>query len=139
MTTFHKPFNPRELVARIRAVLRRVSPAATSAEKISQHFGSLTLDTAGFRAFLDTKELPLSTLEFELLVELAGATGRVLSRESAVLERACAIVTSTCSIAASTCTCPTFAKSSATIRNRRAGSRPCAASAICSSRNGRDA
>jgi DNA-binding response OmpR family regulator len=80
-----KPFNPRELVARIRAVLRRAQPAATS-QQVAQHFGALTLDTAGFRAFLDTRELPLSTLEFELLVELAGATGRVLSRE-ALLER----------------------------------------------------
>jgi len=82
-----KPFNPRELVARIRAVLRRAVPAAPNAvAKISQKFGQLTLDTAGFRAFLDAKELQLSTLEFEILVELAGSSGRVLSRE-ALLER----------------------------------------------------
>ena len=81
-----KPFNPRELVARIRAVLRRAAPAGATPPQVSQRFGPLTLDTAGFRAFLDAKELQLSTLEFELLVELAGASGRVLSRE-ALLER----------------------------------------------------
>jgi len=85
-----KPFNPRELVARIKAVLRR-SPPGTGSEEAGAGppllvRGGLVLDLQGYRATLDGAELALTTIEFALLRELAQAAGRALSRE-ALLDR----------------------------------------------------
>jgi two-component system alkaline phosphatase synthesis response regulator PhoP len=74
-----KPFNPRELVARIRAVLRRSAPgveplpAALSA-------GPLRLDPAGHSATVDGRALDLTPTEFELLQVFLQHPGRVFSR-----------------------------------------------------------
>jgi DNA-binding response OmpR family regulator len=73
-----KPFNPRELLARIRAVLRRASPAATPARL---RVGRLELDFAAREVTVSGKRRVLTHHEFELLATLARATGRVLSRE----------------------------------------------------------
>ena len=73
-----KPFNPRELLARIRAVLRRASPAATPARL---RVGRLELDFAAREVTVGGKRRVLTHHEFELLATLARATGRVLSRE----------------------------------------------------------
>jgi DNA-binding response OmpR family regulator len=75
-----KPFNPRQLVARIRAVLRRSSAPATAAAPIA--LGALRLDPASFRAEIGGTELPLTGTEFRLLEALMQSAGRVQSRET---------------------------------------------------------
>jgi DNA-binding response OmpR family regulator len=71
-----KPFNPRELLARIRAVLRRhASPAATF------RAGGLEIDFAAREVTVDGRRCTLTHTEFEVLAALSHAPGRVLSRE----------------------------------------------------------
>jgi two-component system alkaline phosphatase synthesis response regulator PhoP len=75
-----KPFNPRELVARVKAILRRgEGKALTGAKPI--HLGDLTIDPASREARLGARTLDLRTQEFDLLVTLAEHRGLVLSRE----------------------------------------------------------
>jgi DNA-binding response OmpR family regulator len=71
-----KPFNPRELLARVRAVLRRGAPAAARAR-----FGALEIDFDAREVSVDGERRVLTYHEFELLAVLARAAGRVLSRE----------------------------------------------------------
>ena len=73
-----KPFNPRELVARVRAVLRRTSGAAPAAEVLRA--GTLVLDAGGHQATLDGRLLDLTPTEFELLFVLLQHPGRVFTR-----------------------------------------------------------
>jgi two-component system, OmpR family, response regulator CpxR len=79
-----KPFNPRELTARIKAVLRRSAGAAEAPAEPRRLLarGPLLLDLEGYRATLDGAALPLTAIEFALLRELALAAGRALSRET---------------------------------------------------------
>ena len=81
-----KPFSPRELVARIKAVLRRErgAPAGEANERLV--FGPLSIDVDGREVERDGAPVELSTLEFDLLVALARAPGRVLTRRQ-LLER----------------------------------------------------
>jgi DNA-binding response OmpR family regulator len=79
-----KPFNPRELLARLRAVLRRRRPAA--ARRAPLRFGRLEIDSEARVARIDGQERPLTSYQFDLLLALAESAGRVLSRE-ALLER----------------------------------------------------
>jgi DNA-binding response OmpR family regulator len=79
-----KPFNPRELLARLRAVLRR--RAAGPDRRPVLRFGRLEIDREARRVRLDGKDRPLTSHQFDLLVALAEAAGRVLSRE-ALMER----------------------------------------------------
>ena len=73
-----KPFNPRELLARIRAVLRRTNPAATPPRlRVGRH----ELDFAAREVTVSGKRRVLTHHEFELLATLARAAGRVLSRD----------------------------------------------------------
>jgi DNA-binding response OmpR family regulator len=74
-----KPFEPRELLARIRAVLRRRARGAT--DDGAMRFGRLEIDRAAREVRLDGRVRPLTSHQFELLVALAGSAGRVLSRE----------------------------------------------------------
>lgn len=74
-----KPFNPRELLARIRAVLRR--GAATGSSRPRFRSGGLEIDFDARSASLDGKPVVLTSYEYQLLVTLAKAAGRVLSRE----------------------------------------------------------
>jgi two-component system phosphate regulon response regulator OmpR len=74
-----KPFEPRELVARLRAIMRR-RVRGTTGEK-ALHFGRLELDTAARAVRLDGKPRELTGYQFDLLVALARNAGRVLSRE----------------------------------------------------------
>lgn len=76
-----KPFSPRELVARVRAVLRR---AAGDAEELA--LGPLRLDLLGHRCFVRDSEVALTLTEFGLLQALMEHPGQVLSREK-LLER----------------------------------------------------
>ena len=75
-----KPFNPRELVARVKAILRR-SERAIQADAAPIHIGDLTIDPASREVRLGNRSLDLRTQEFDLLLTLAGQRGRVLSRE----------------------------------------------------------
>ena len=74
-----KPFSPRELVARVRAVLRRAEPAPPESRVIE--VGDLRLDLRTRSATFAGSSLALRTLEFELLAELARHAGQVLTRE----------------------------------------------------------
>ncbi|MET0390071.1 MAG: response regulator transcription factor [Polyangiales bacterium] len=75
-----KPFSSRELLARMRAQVRRARGHAGPAPALIQ-VGGLALDTATLGASLDGKPLPLTSHEFMLLRALAERAGRVLSRE----------------------------------------------------------
>jgi len=72
-----KPFSPREVVARVKAVLRRVQVAASEA---SGSYRGITLDHDGFRASVRGEFLDLTRVEFRLLETLLGHPGRVWSR-----------------------------------------------------------
>jgi len=76
-----KPFSMRELIARVRALLRRAKMAAVSEEPEVLQSGNLTLYVAEHRVELDGKELALAPREFALLKVLMLNKGRVLSRE----------------------------------------------------------
>ncbi len=76
-----KPFSPRELVARIRAVLRRVRPPKTPFSSPTQLIlGDLALDEERFEATCHGHPLTLTPSEFRILAALARDPGRVLSR-----------------------------------------------------------
>jgi two-component system response regulator CpxR len=82
-----KPFNPRELVARIRAVLRRLRPAGASDGLWSPErleLGDLHLDHGSRTCRLGGAPIDLTTTEFDLLVALAKSSGRVISRRDLV-------------------------------------------------------
>jgi two-component system response regulator BaeR len=70
-----KPFSPREVVARVKAVLRRSKRGDASAK------GGLVLDEASFRAAVGGKDLGLTAVEFELLKVLAAHPGRIYTRD----------------------------------------------------------
>ena len=70
-----KPFSPREVVARVKAVLRRTKRGEAPAD------GGLALDEAGYKATLAGKDLGLTAVEFELLKVLVSQPGRIYTRE----------------------------------------------------------
>jgi DNA-binding response OmpR family regulator len=74
-----KPFNPRELLARVRAILRRAQPAAETHKTFRS--GGLEIDFDAREVSVDGERQLLTHFEFELLAQLARAAGRVLSRE----------------------------------------------------------
>jgi two-component system alkaline phosphatase synthesis response regulator PhoP len=73
-----KPFSPKELVARVRAVLRRTEAAARPAERLA--VGALELDLARHRVSVAGRAVSLTPTEFELLATLAREPGRVFTR-----------------------------------------------------------
>ena len=75
-----KPFSPRELVARVKAVLNRTMPRPTEAAD-TMTFGELTIDTASHTVRVSGEEISLTPKEFDLLVFLASNKGIALSRE----------------------------------------------------------
>lgn len=74
-----KPFNPRELIARIRAILRRTSRSASSGSEVT--VGDLRLDPAAREAWIGGTRLDLTSVEFALLDALLRDAGRVVTRE----------------------------------------------------------
>jgi two-component system, OmpR family, alkaline phosphatase synthesis response regulator PhoP len=74
-----KPFSPKELVARVRAVLRRTDPT-TGAKAEHLRVGSLEVDLAKMRVTVDGGPVDLTPTEFELLTTLAREPGRVFTR-----------------------------------------------------------
>ncbi len=73
-----KPFSARELVARVRAVLRRVAGVSAVAELINA--GDLTLDRSRYIVALPDREIRLTPSEFDILATLANQPGRIFSR-----------------------------------------------------------
>jgi len=74
-----KPFEPRELVARIQSILKRSSH--TPSQHAQLEFGELSINTGLRQACLDGKELPLSGMEYQLLELLARHPGQTQSRD----------------------------------------------------------
>ncbi len=80
-----KPFNPRELVARVKAILRRSERNVDDASPI--HLGDVMIDPARREVRVDSRSLDLRAQEFDLLLTLANHRGLVLSREQ-ILQKA---------------------------------------------------
>ena len=76
-----KPFEPRELLARIRAVLRRMRGAPSEGRDAVLRFGRLALDPGARSVRIDGEERALTAYQFDLLLAMAGRAGRVLTRE----------------------------------------------------------
>ena len=76
-----KPFEPRELLARLRAVLRRGGEAQRAANEVLR-FGRLEIEPGAYGARLDGKACELTACQFDVLLMLARNAGRVLSREA---------------------------------------------------------
>jgi two-component system response regulator RegX3 len=76
-----KPFSGAEVIARMRAVLRRARPAPTPAEVV---IGPLRVELGARRVFLGGEELSLSRKEFDLLAELVRHAGEVVKREDLI-------------------------------------------------------
>jgi DNA-binding response OmpR family regulator len=74
-----KPFSPRELVARVRALLRRAN-VSDEPQRDRMRYGDIEIDTASHRVMLDGDEVDLTASEFKLLTTLARYPGRVYSR-----------------------------------------------------------
>jgi two-component system alkaline phosphatase synthesis response regulator PhoP len=75
-----KPFSPRELVARVEAVLRRQRGATSSSSK-KLTFAHLTIDLDSHELLVDGRSLELTVTEFQVLWELASHAGRILTRD----------------------------------------------------------
>ena len=77
-----KPFSPRELVARVKAALRRLQPGTgAGSEDIILAFRHVRIDTGAHLVTVDERPVELTAVEFDLLKTLAEARGRVLSRD----------------------------------------------------------
>lgn len=76
-----KPFSPRELVARIKAALRRLRSGSPLLDEKVLSFENIRLDTGRRQVWVDDKLVELTTIEFDLLKALVEHQGRVLSRE----------------------------------------------------------
>lgn len=79
-----KPFEPRELVARVQATLRRTESTGQSVGKLE--FDDLEIDTEGRTVIVDGKSVDLTSMEYELLLILARRPGRKLSRDDILSE-----------------------------------------------------
>jgi len=79
-----KPFSPRELVARVKSVVRRA--AAPTEEGRSITLGRVTLDRDARRVTVDSEEIILTATEFDLLAHLMARPGRILTREQLLSE-----------------------------------------------------
>ena len=91
-----KPFSPREVVSRVKAILRRSSPSSTSSsvhetagtsaadktENEVRHFGGLTINIPARSVEVNGQKVTLTAKEFDLLVTLSAAPERVFTRES---------------------------------------------------------
>ena len=76
-----KPFSPRELIARIRAVVRRGRQADAKEKKANLKAGDLEIDRYRFEVRMKGRPIELTPTEFELLATLVGTPGRVFGRE----------------------------------------------------------
>jgi len=76
-----KPFSPRELVARVKAALRRLRAGVGPAEAMTLAFRHVRIDTGSREVWVDDEPVELTSTEFDLLKTLAEHRGMVLSRE----------------------------------------------------------
>lgn len=76
-----KPFSPRELVARINAILKRARPTAPEVVDETVRTGDLEIDVTEHRALWQGNEIPLTATEFQMLLTMARQPRRVFSRE----------------------------------------------------------
>ena len=76
-----KPFSPKELVARVKAVLRRGTLLDLNPEKEKIEYGDLCIDTQKYEVLVKRQEVKLTATEFRILHYLASHSGRVFSRE----------------------------------------------------------
>jgi two-component system alkaline phosphatase synthesis response regulator PhoP len=81
-----KPFNPRELVARVKSILRRAAPAREERESAQLRHGDLVIDAGRREVHVGDEEIQLAPKEFDLLWELLDHRGLVLTRDQ-LLER----------------------------------------------------
>jgi two-component system, OmpR family, alkaline phosphatase synthesis response regulator PhoP len=81
-----KPFNPRELVARVKSILRRAAPERRRTESDELHHGDLTINAGKREVHVVDEEIRLAPKEFDLLWELLDHRGIVLTRDQ-LLER----------------------------------------------------
>jgi two-component system, OmpR family, phosphate regulon response regulator PhoB len=83
-----KPFSVRELVLRVRAVLRRATGATTvpAGERAPEPVGPIRVDVEAHRAYVGEEEVVLTPLEFRLLLTLMTRVGRVQSREQLLMD-----------------------------------------------------
>ena len=80
-----KPFSPRELIARVQAMLRRPRrPAGADPEEPPRRFGPLTIDPAGREVWIDGHQVTLTRTEFDLLATLAARPRLAYSREQLI-------------------------------------------------------
>ncbi len=79
-----KPFNPRELLARIKAIMRRVTPGTTTGHQLS--VGAIVLDLRARRVTAGDEQIRLTGTEFELLSCLAKAPGETVTKEQLARE-----------------------------------------------------
>ena len=77
-----KPFSPRELVARVKALLRRTG--RTKKKMLSYNKNSLRIDVVNYEVYRENKQVSLTTTEFRILLSLAENPGRVFSRDQIV-------------------------------------------------------
>jgi DNA-binding response OmpR family regulator len=75
-----KPFSPREVVARVKAVLRRIDRAESASDREVLRVDGLVVDRAGRRVSVDDAPVDLTRTEFDILATLAAHPGRVYSR-----------------------------------------------------------
>ena len=76
-----KPFSPKELIARVKTVLRRCNAKDSSAQKNRIAVNGLVVDTDSHKVLLNNTEINLTTTEFRLLYSLASHPGQVFTRE----------------------------------------------------------
>ena len=81
-----KPFSPRELVARIQAILRRVSPEELLADTVTFRDGELVIDAGRQKVYRKGELVPLTPFEYRLLLTLARHPDRPLTREELILK-----------------------------------------------------
>jgi two-component system response regulator CpxR len=74
-----KPFNPRELIARVRAILRRSSSVTSDGERLTA--GDITLDTGAREARINGQQMNLTSVEFSLLQAFMRSAGHVVTRD----------------------------------------------------------
>lgn len=80
-----KPFSPRELVARIKTVLRRSNKKETEKELVT--LGDLSINTHRYEVYLNSKKIDLTTTEFKILESLVNGNGRVFTRDQLLKQK----------------------------------------------------
>lgn len=81
-----KPFSPRELTARVRAILRRIHPEKPAVENRTVRGGDLSLDLQAYEVYKGDQRVELTPREFELLRHLMTHAGQVFTRETLLQE-----------------------------------------------------